>query len=305
MGTRFENEGLFPFFYWAPFGVRLPLVCGGSYKIFLNSEFYLLPGAAAGKDLSYDEDPLVPKFVDGQLRVEYNWLGAAVFCGYRNQFSDWAVKNNKTGKLRNENSFSGVYLGVSIGLKYSSSENEGYEMWEKTKYSNDVSAYEFFLLNYPKTPFQKIAQKKLDCLIETRNELWEKAKKSDNVYVYGLFLSSFPISPFSTEARELFWTRLQSDLNTGLRLNNLVSIFGLETIIGPETFGGLFKGLGITEDKTAYTGTCAFDGYYFTIKEGKVAEWHRVENEIGSGIYKGQYENNGVMMRWVYTMKKY
>jgi|WetSurMetagenome_2_1015567.scaffolds.fasta_scaffold05965_4 hypothetical protein len=148
--SMFINDGPFQMNYFFPVGVKLPIINSKYYSFFVGANAYLFP-------TNIDEDPdydwVRPKFIDYQLRLECNYLGLSAFLGYRTQESPWKSINIETGEEAFSGDLSGVYFGVSAGLKYTHARNKGKEQWEEVKSTGTSAVYERYIDAHPKTPF--------------------------------------------------------------------------------------------------------------------------------------------------------
>lgn len=168
IATAILNSGPFLLSYAAPFGLRLPLMNGRLTTISLNSNFYLFP-INTGYNLWFDvnSNPIIdgnrddhpgrnwimPRFFDNQLRFETRILGLSAIAGYRYQLSPWQSVVSRSNVIVYSGNLSGFYVGLSIGLKFSKTQNPGLKLWTQAKMDGTASGFERFISKCPRTPY--------------------------------------------------------------------------------------------------------------------------------------------------------
>jgi uncharacterized protein (TIGR02145 family) len=151
----------------------------------------------------------------------------------------------------------------------------------------------------------------------TDYDTWDWTKTIGSIAGYKEFLNSYPNSIYADSAAmisaQIIKDRTENckNIKTGMAPKELISLLGFEDKVNKKAFGGLFVGIGLlkeTEDsKSMYTGIAVLNGYAFTLINGELTEWKIIENEINTGTFHGEINNDKseTVSKWSIDGDKY
>ncbi len=297
-----KNKLPYDLTYALPLGFRLPILCGERYSLSFNSNLYWLSLNIINTDLEHKGATVhQPIFLDSQILYEYKY-GIGAFLGYRNQFSDWYVKNNDA--ILYSNKLSGLYFGLKVGISGAIRTNKGKERWLAAKRINNPSSYGSFLNIYPNSRYTNEAL--------YRMELTTYQKAITGVVAdCNLYLSKYPqgnyIEKIQTRREQLeFGLAKNGDINDcdNYIKNNpngknieIVNKIRQERIEKPELDSYQLALKGSFRECDDYLRNFANGKYSLEISNLRTQKYDKEELEIYSSSINGKFKDCNIYLR--------
>lgn len=132
---------------------------------------------------------------------------------------------SKTNKWLKRLIFTGIILGIALGMGYLYQYNNELQRWQNAKNQDNLKAYKEFLTSFPNGSYSKLARNRMKEISEQDDQLWIQAITYPNASTLSKYIQSME-SLGGTHLDEAFYMLDSVEFNQAARIGSQESLNG-------------------------------------------------------------------------------